>query len=73
MQTFKDYLELHQYNTRVSSVNFQVPRIKTHISGSFYYNAFANWKMLPDDIKSITPKSVFKRSVKTHLLNHMDV
>ena len=36
-------------------------------------NAIANWNRLPDDIKSITLKSVFKRSVKTHLLNHMGV
>ena len=64
---------LHRYNTRGSNFNLQVPRIKTHSSGSFYYNTIANWNRLPDDIKSITLKSVFKRSVKTHLLNHMDV
>ena len=64
---------LHRYNTRGSNFNFQVPRIKTHSSGSFYYNAIANWNRLPDDIKSITLKSVFKRRVKTHLLNHMHV
>ena len=64
---------LHRYNTRGSNFNFQVPRIKTHSSGSFYYNPIADWNGLPDDIKSITLKSVFKRSVKTHLLNHMDV
>ena len=33
----------------------------------------ANWNRLPDDIKSITLESVFSKSVKTHLLNHMDV
>ena len=64
---------LHRYNTRGSNFNFHVPRIKTHSSGSFFYNAIANWNRLPDDIKSISLKSVFKRSVKTHLLNHMDV
>ena len=64
---------LHSYNTRGSNFNFHVPRIKTHSSGSFFYNAIANWNRLPDDIKSISLKSVFKRSVKTHLLNHMDV
>ena len=58
---------LHRYNTRGSSFNFQVPRIKTHSSGSFYYNAIVNWNRLPDDIKSVTLKSVFKRSVKTQL------
>ena len=51
-----------------SHFNFQVPKITTHSSGSFYYNAIANWNRLPDDIKSIPLKSAFKRSVKTRLL-----
>ena len=72
-ENFYRLSNLHLYDTRGSNFNFQVPRIKTHSSGSFYYNVIANWNSLPDDIKSITLKSVFKRSVKTHLLNHMDV
>ena len=72
-KTFFRLSYLHRYNTRGSNFNFHVPRIKTHSSGSFFYNAIANWNRLPDDIKSISLKSVFKRSVKTHLLNHMDV
>ena len=64
---------LHRYYTRGSNFNFQVPSVKTHNSGSFYLPLFAiaNWNRLPDDIKSITLKSVFKRSVKTQLLNHI--
>ena len=76
---------LHRFNTMGGNFNWQVPRINTHSSGSFYYDTFENWNRLPDAIKSITLKFVFKRSVQTkklkislvqtetHLLDHMDV
>lgn len=64
---------LHRYNTRGSDFNFQVPKIKTPSSGSFYFNAIKDWNRLPDNVKSISLKSTFKKDAKTHLLNHMNV
>ena len=64
---------LHHYNTRGSELNFQVPKIKTPTSISFYYNAIKDWNKLPENIKAITLKSTFKKDAKTHLMNHMNV
>ena len=72
-ENFTRLSNLHRYNTRGSDFNFQIPKIKTFSSGSFYYNAIKNWNSLPDDIKSISQKTVFKKEVKAHLLNQMNV
>ena len=64
---------LHSHNTRGSDFNFQVPMIKTPSSCSFYFNAIKDWNSLPDNIKSISLKSAFKKDAKTHLLDHMCV
>ena len=64
---------LHRHNTRGSDFNFQVPKIKTPNSCSFYYNAIKDWNRLPDNVKSISLKSTFKKDAKTHLMDHMNV
>lgn len=64
---------VHSHNTRGSSFNFQLPKIKTHSAGSFYYNAIKNWNRLPENIKSILLKYNFKKDAKAYLLNHMNV
>lgn len=64
---------VHSHNTRGSIFNFQLPKIKTHSAGSFYYNAIKNWNRLPENIKSILLKYNFKKDAKAYLLNHMNV
>ena len=47
--------------TRGSLFNFVVTSIKGCDSHTFYYNAILNSNRLPDDIKSITNKSSYKK------------
>ena len=64
-------LNSHNRNTRNSVQNFVVPNKSTIISGTFYYNAIMDWFSLPSAIKSISNKSAFKKSVRTHLMNEI--
>ena len=65
---FTRVLNSHNHNTRNSVQNFVIPKKSTVISGSFYYNAIMDWSSLPSAIKSISNKSAFKKSVRTHLM-----
>ena len=68
---FTRVLNSHNHNTRNSVQNFVIPKKSTVISGSFYYNAIMDWSSLPSAIKSISNKSAFKKSVRTHLMNEI--
>ena len=68
---FTRVLNSHNHNTRNSVQNFLIPKKSTVISGSFYYNAIMDWSSLPSAIKSISNKSAFKKSVRTHLMNEI--
>ena len=68
---FTRVLNSHNHNTRNSVLNFVIPKKSTVISGSFYYNAIMDWSSLPSAIKSISNKSAFKKSVRTHLMNEI--
>ena len=68
---FTRVLNSHNHNTRNSMQNFVIPKKSTVISGSFYYNAIMDWSSLPSAIKSISNKSAFKKSVRTHLKNEI--
>ena len=72
-QNFTRVTTVHNHNTRGSRCNFHVPKSNTHSNSSYFYNAIKDWNGLPDDIKSISQKSVFKVDVKSYLLNNMDV
>ena len=65
---FTRVLNSHNHN---SVQNFVIPKKSTVISGSFYYNAIMDWSSLPSAIKSISNKSAFKKSVRTHLMNEI--
>lgn len=70
-ENFLKVSNIHYHNTRGHTFNFQIPRISSCSSCSFYYNAIKDWNRLPDNIKSITRKPSFKKEIKSHLLNHM--
>jgi hypothetical protein len=64
---FSKISDSHNHNTRRSSHNFVLPRVKGKGSSTFYYNAIKDWNALPDNIKTINSISVFKSSVKKFL------
>ena len=68
---FTRVLNSHNHNTRNSVQNFVIPKKSTVNSGFFYYNAIMDWSSLPSAIKSISNKSAFKKSVRTHLMNEI--
>ena len=67
-QNFIKVWDSHVYNTRGSTYDFTVPTIKSCESESFYYNAILDWNNLPDNVKLISNRETFKRSIKRHLL-----
>jgi hypothetical protein len=72
-ENFLRVSSLHHHNTRGCKFNFQIPRISSFSSCSFYYNAIKDWNGLPENIKSTLQKSIFKKETKSHLLIHMNV
>ena len=52
-----------------SNFDFNIPKIKSCESGSFFYNGVKNWNELPRNIKVCKTKDVFKSLVKQHVLN----
>ena len=67
-QNFIKVSDSHVYNTRGSTYDFTVPAIKSCESESFYYNAILDWNNLPNNLKLISNRESFKRSIKRHLL-----
>lgn len=61
--------DTHHYNTRSSSHNFVIPRVRSTVATTFYYNAITDWNALPEHIKSIGSKDVFKKTIKTFITN----
>ena len=64
---FTKVSDVHSHNTRGSNFNFQVPKINSITSTTFYYNAIKEWNALPDNVRGITNKDTFKRVLKSHL------
>ena len=60
-------LPFHDYNTRNSCFNFNLPERVGSIGNSFYYNAIKHWNSLPNDIKEIENCAHFKRKLKEYL------
>ena len=52
----------------VSNLDFNIPRVRTCQSSSFYYSAIQDWNELPLSIKESKSKDVFKSNVKMFLL-----
>lgn len=59
----------HRYVTRNSQYNFFVPRVKGIDQANFSYQGVKAWNSLPESIKAITSKQLFKRKVKQHLVS----
>jgi hypothetical protein len=66
-QFFTRSANIHSHATRSNAMNFFVPRVKSHTSKSFFYQATLDWNALPSNIKSIQEKGSFKRAIKAHL------
>ena len=49
-------------------LNFNIPRVKTCQSTTFYYSAIKDWNELPLSIKEAKSKDVFKTNVKKFML-----
>lgn len=73
VENFTRVSNVHNYNTRGSTHNFQVKQTNSISSGSFYHNSIQDWSSLPSSIKSIGPtqKNMFKKAVKKHLSFNM--
>ena len=52
----------------VSNLDFNIPRVRTCQSSSFYYSAIQDWNELPLTIKEAKNKDVFKTNVKMFLI-----
>ena len=59
------------YNTRNSISSFMIPRVKGCGSHSFNYTGAVLWNTLPLSLRQSNSISVFKKSVKDHLMSHM--
>jgi hypothetical protein len=59
------------HRTRSSQSNFVVPRITWAEASSFFYLGVKDWNSLPTEIKLNRNKYVFKKLVKSHLLEQM--
>ena len=61
----------HQYNTRSSSHNFIPPKSTTVIEKTFFHSGIGHWNALPNHIKNLQSKAVFKAKMKNHLKDRM--
>ena len=59
------------HNTRSGQSNFVVPFSKGAETSFFKCEAVKDWNALPEDIKCVKSKYLFKRKVKHHLLEKM--
>ena len=71
-QFFTKVYSLHTHFIRGSQFNFVVPKITNVTSKSFFYNGAKHWNDLPNNIKSVTDKNIFKKKVKAYLSNMYD-
>ncbi len=66
---FRKLSNTHRYNTRGSSTNFLVPKIKGQQCNTFFFTGIQEWNQLPGHIKSLQTKVQFKKAVKSHFLS----
>jgi hypothetical protein len=60
---------IHKYNTRSSSFNFRLPKVKGAALSTFFNCAIHDWNSLPNEIKKIKHLNQFKSAIKVHLVN----
>ena len=68
---FKKVTDVHSYFTRRSDMSYVIPEIKTQGSKTFMYNGAKAWNDLPNVIKDIDSKDVFKSKCKSYLFDKM--
>ena len=61
------------HNTRSGQSNFVVPFSKGRDTSSFNSVAVKDWNALPEDIKCVKSKYLFKRKAKHHLLDWIEL
>ena len=66
-QFFTKTATIHSHATRSNPMNYFVPHVKGQTSKSFFYNSILDWNSLPNNIKGIPNKPLFKKAVKSHL------
>lgn len=59
----------HQYNTRSSLLNYQIPILRPQINGTFYFSGIKLWNAIPNQLKVIENKQQFKTKLKLFLKN----
>ena len=59
----------HNHATLSSENNFVVPNVTGLARHNFYYHAVKLWNDLPNNIKQIKSKTLFKSKVKSHLFD----
>ena len=62
-------MESHGHFTRRSVNNLFVPRVKSFGFTSFVYTSIIEWNKLPNDIKILQNRCIYKSKLKSYLLN----
>ena len=57
----------HQYHTRSSDMNFVTPGLDAAGQHTFFHDAIKDWNGLPQQIKNVKHKPLFKARVKEYL------
>ena len=68
---FKLVSEVHNHYTRNSENKYFKPRVNSHGLNSFVSTSIIHWNGLPNYLKYIKTKDVFKNKVKTFLMETM--
>ena len=64
--------ECHHHNTRNSLESYVLPSVNSHGLKTFMYQTAKSWNSLPNVIKSIKSKNMFKSKCKSYLFKLMD-
>ena len=62
------WISRKETHTNIILCTFNIPRVKTCQSTTFYYSAIKDWNELPLSIKETKSKEVFKTNVKKFML-----
>lgn len=64
---FTEVSQVHNFNTRSRTHNFNLPSVKNIASNSFHFQTIKAWNCLPSEIKCIENYGSFKHQVKMYL------
>ena len=69
---FQSTQDVHQHNTRNSSLSYVIPQVNKQGSTTFMYNAAKAWNSIPVSLRAIESKNSFKHKCKLYLFSKMD-